>query len=534
MNPKTQTETIEITNFGGPLTRKLNGDLNSGLAKFATSWGYDPFSKPGNLTWFEAPIDIDPTNAVVTGTIVCSKARIETGGTLLFEYAVDTNGRVYKLQPSQLGSPNYDNATLLATLTGVSFPSGGDIEFYGATEKIYISHSTGVKSITFAGGSETAVVAGLNSGYHPLEQFVGKLYVADGNNLQEIDSTGTVTSTAKLSPALPSSVVIRDMNVSLNGVYLNLAASYVPWEGMEVTFDYPSTFAGPGFIFSWNGTDAGITTYRTYPSHAITGIEAFQDSEHIFSDDAFGMAFSDSTGKKLTLPGNRAAFPQSITGNGNFATWMCTEAVDSTLKGSMYYYGQLDAENSLGLYRMFRLSSTQTNGFIFSVPWNTMCANKFTTLDASQVATAVIGYGKHYFSTIDIANGGGTTKRKWYRFLVTPSGAPALQGVYETQTQLFSKKISITQIRVYTEPTTTANGFQLDCINNTGAVITNGSFTYAYAAGTDPTKLQGALERINFNPAIDGLFGLGLRITNTTTTNMTIKKIEVDYTYSGK
>ena len=46
-------ETIEITNFQGRLTRILNGELNSGFAKFTTSFGYDPFSKPMNLTWAE-------------------------------------------------------------------------------------------------------------------------------------------------------------------------------------------------------------------------------------------------------------------------------------------------------------------------------------------------------------------------------------------------------------------------------------------------------------------------------------------------
>jgi hypothetical protein len=53
-----QPTTIEITNFGGRLTRILNGPLNSGFAKFTSSWGYDPFSKPDNLTWFESPTDI--------------------------------------------------------------------------------------------------------------------------------------------------------------------------------------------------------------------------------------------------------------------------------------------------------------------------------------------------------------------------------------------------------------------------------------------------------------------------------------------
>ncbi len=122
-----------------------------------------------------------------------------------------------------------------------------------------------------------------------------------------------------------------------------------------------------------------------------------------------------------------------------------------------------------------------------------------------------------------------------YRFLITSSGTGTPQlGVYETQTQLFSKRITVKQIRVYTEPTATGNGFQVDCIGSDGTIITNGTSTYTFAAGSDPTLLQGALERIDFNPKMGSTYALGLRITNTGTTNMTIKKIEVDWMPSGK
>lgn len=67
---KPEVETIEITNFGGRLTRILNGEMNSGFSKFANSFGYDPFSKPMNLTWFEQPVDI---TGPITDLIVAAK-----------------------------------------------------------------------------------------------------------------------------------------------------------------------------------------------------------------------------------------------------------------------------------------------------------------------------------------------------------------------------------------------------------------------------------------------------------------------------
>jgi hypothetical protein len=123
----------------------------------------------------------------------------------------------------------------------------------------------------------------------------------------------------------------------------------------------------------------------------------------------------------------------------------------------------------------------------------------------------------------------------FYGFTLNPSGTVAPQlGVYETQNQLFSKKIGLAQIRVYTEPTVAGNGFQIDVIGGDGNVIDNGTFNYSFVAGSDQTQMQGALERINFNPNINTLFSLGIRLTNTGTTNMTIKKIEIDYSEEGK
>jgi len=59
-------------------------------------------------------------------------------------------------------------------------------------------------------------------------------------------------------------------------------------------------------------------------------------------------------------------------------------------------------------------------------------------------------------------------------------------------------------------------------------------FTYTYAAGTDPTQLQGPLERIDYNPSVRDTYALGIQIQNAGVANMTIHKIEVDWQYSGK
>jgi len=48
-------ETLVVDNFQGRLTRYKDGKINSGFAKYTSTFGSDPLSSPGNLTWFEAP-----------------------------------------------------------------------------------------------------------------------------------------------------------------------------------------------------------------------------------------------------------------------------------------------------------------------------------------------------------------------------------------------------------------------------------------------------------------------------------------------
>ena len=336
-----------------------------------------------------------------------------------------------------------------------------------------------------------------------------------------------------LSPALPANTFVRDAGVTPDGNYISIASSEIPTEQQDLSGDVGSYKTGAGYLFNWNGIDDGITNYRSFPSHAITSFKTYMNNQYLFSNDSFGMSLGNGNQKILTLTNNRSAIPNAIVSDGNFISWVTREVDNNTLKASLYYFGGLDSENPSGLWRLFRQSASQANGFMYTTPFHLLVNNKFTGLNNTQSSVFVDAYGKQYFSTYEYKT--GAIKYKLYRFLVTPTGigTPTL-GVFETQTQLFSKRIAVKQIRVYTEPTVANNGFQLDLIGSDGAVITNGTFTYSFASGSDETRLQGALERINFNPAMKDVYALGVRITNTGTVNMTVKKVEVDYEYSGK
>src|SRR3990167_4164881 len=159
MATKNGTETLVVNNFQGRLTRYAEGDINSGFAKYTSTFGNDPFTKPGNLTWFESPTRIDSDEDVLTDLIVAARPRLESG--ITYVYAIGSTGRLYKIQVNDptTYNPNYDNPVLLATLTAQSptFKYGASIQFFGATEKIYIGHDKGVTSINFDGTGEAFV-----------------------------------------------------------------------------------------------------------------------------------------------------------------------------------------------------------------------------------------------------------------------------------------------------------------------------------------------------------------------------------------
>lgn len=544
---KAPIQTLEITNFGGRLSRIKMGSLNSGFAKFTSSFGYDPFTKPGQLTWFETPVDI---TGGMTDLIVAMMPRYEGTSSQQFVYAVGNQGKFYKITPNSATNPNVDTSSLIGLVANsAAFNFGGSITFKDSASPTtaYIGNDTQVNRIS-TDGSGDAVVGSAGdynaSVFRPLQKFLG--YVAFGNktNIGLIDSTNTVISSVvagkyqQLNPSLPPDVFVTDMDVSPDGNYLLITTSGVPNEQIgTITGDRQSASASNGNVFKWNGVDAAVTAATQIPSFAVTALQTALDKSMFFSNDTFGASLSDGATKLLTMPNNKSPFSNTTLMNGNFISWISPEVApdNSTIYASMYYYGNLDTENPKGLYRMFRYATALANGFVYNVPTNILTNNKFSTVNNSVSSVVTMGYGKHYFSTYEVNPGhSATDKLTLQRFIVTSTGTGTPQaGVYETQNELFSKRISIAEIRIYCEPTVTGNGYQLDVIGSDGNPVANGTFTYTFGL-VDPTFNTTALERINHNTNMKDLYSFGIRITNTGTTNMIISKIEVDWSYSGK
>ena len=158
------------------------------------------------------------------------------------------------------------------------------------------------------------------------------------------------------------------------------------------------------------------------------------------------------------------------------------------------------------------------------MPYCGIVSNLFYGASSAGYTNNIIGSAKVYFSTLE-TDSAPTTDHKLYKFTSVPTGVGnAIGGVYETQTQLFSKKVTTKEVRIYGEPWVTNNAFTVALIGSNGGVITNSSDTFT--AGTDLTVGD---DFAWYNPAIEPTYALGIRITNSGTVNNTITKVEIDY-----
>src|SRR3990167_11522603 len=112
-------KTIPITNFGGRLTRILNGDLNSGFAKFAPSFGYDPFIKPMNLTWLETPTSIAGIVSLPQAGKVTADS---TQGPNV--HVIDQLGNWYQIRSANLANSNLNSVIGIASVATTDYGFG--------------------------------------------------------------------------------------------------------------------------------------------------------------------------------------------------------------------------------------------------------------------------------------------------------------------------------------------------------------------------------------------------------------------------
>ncbi len=532
--------TITVTNFTGRLTRLNFGDIKSGLAKYPNTFGNDPFTNPSNLQWMEQPTQIDPTGSVITDLIMASKPRLESG--ITYVYAIGHTGRLYKIQVNDptTYNPDYDHPVLLATLAinSPTFKYGSSINFFDATAKIYIGHDLGFTSINFNGTAEAFI--GSAGSYtanvpRPAVQFGQYLYGGNGTNLVQIINGGTVGSYGILSSPNPTGTVIRDLDVNPDGTYIQMTVSAIASPDLTtITQDTNSLSSADSYLMLWNGvvdgTNSGtVTSYSKFNAYSLNANTSFGNFSYQMGYDLGGAAMYDNGKKIISLPNSVSPNFEAMFSTGNLVGLVAPEEDSSVLKASLLFFGQYDREVPVGLYRLFRMSAT-TQTDIQQVPMCVIVSNLFYGASSAGYAQNKIGSAKIYFSTLE-TDSGPTTKYKLYKFTTVPTGAgTAIQGVYETQSELFTKKIKVSAIRLYTTPLVANNSFKLDLIGSSGGVIPNSTITFT--AGTNPVSI--GQDFLWYTPVIEKTYCLGVRITNLGTANWTLAKLELDIDEGGQ
>ena len=527
--------TLEINNLGGPLTRKRTGDIKSGLARFETSWGYDPYSKPGNLTWMEQPTSIASWNNP-QDPLFTMKQRTESN--INYVYGIGGASDLYKVTVNSTTNPNVDTASIIGDANFGSAIRGLGMAFHGSTEKIFMAGDDRIQKVNFDGSGASLIAQSLTSGPRPMTPFLGKLYFGNGNNIGEIDSTDAVTSVSKLSPALPPGLFIRDLDITPDGNYLQIVASRtnaqrVPGDDE----DEASAAAADSYKFYWNGIDSSYSAQQSYSGLVLTTTEITPERNYTFGYDSLGAAIFQDSKKLISLPTSITPNFNSTFSIGNvlgFATAEWEESA-SRFRVGIYEYIQDDNDVPTGLFRLLRQNASVRDEVV-AVTACLNVSNRFYQPSIWGFANNLAGVGKLYYSTRELNVGGSTenNSQKLWRFNTVPLGTQSIvAGTYETQTQIFSKKAKIGEVRLYTEPLIGGNDFVVDLIGSGGSVMAGGSQRFQVATGSVAT----GTDMVLFNPAMAPTYALGVRITNSSTTgvaNWTANKVEVDYMEGGK
>lgn len=518
--------------------------MDNGLAFYPTTFGNDPFSNIGNLTWLEAPTQIDPTGAVITDLIMAAKTRLESG--ITYVYAIGHTGRLYKIQVNDptTYNPNYDNPILLATLSinTPTFKYGSSIQFYGTTtERLYIGSDMGVTQIDFNGANELFVgttISWAQNVPRPSAIFQGVAYWGNGNNIAAIDSTLLVSTYTKLSPAFETGSYVRDLDVSPDGNYLQIITSYLNSPDLTSTVqDTTSLSSADSYKALWNGTDMGVTSRETYSGYSINSNTSFGAYSYTMGYDLGGAAMYTAGTKILSLPNSISPNFEAMFSAGNLVGFAAPETASTFLQASILAYGQYDQEVPKGLFRFLRISAMAPQTDIIQTPTCLVVSNLFYGSSSSGYPNNQVGSAKLYFSTLETSSA-PTTKYRLYKFTTVPTGTgTAIGGVYETQGQtsfklfrsILKKGFVAKEVRFYMQPLVANNSFKIDLIGITGNPIANASYTF-----TAGTNCAIGADYVAYNPQMGPTHLLGVRITNLGSVNWLATKIEVDVEEAGK
>lgn len=514
---------FQLATWDGNLTRKGFGTMNSGLARLGKTFGTNPFFNPGVLSFNEVPTNLDPTHATVTDLVVSMATNVESG--ILYQYGVDRSGTVYKINTTT------DAIVVVTNALSITLKYGGGLKIVesGTTQYLVISHDTGALYCKLDGTSPTAITGPTwtTNAPHPIsDEFAGNLYIGNAYNLVQwsIASLAT-TSNSVLSPTAPINYTMVSLAVDGEGRYLRISITTQTNFTDVITQDPTSIQQVPlTRTLYWNGVDPTYDSFDPFNQSNNTSSYSFAGMDINFGADWFSSAvYANSQGtvsKPAALPFVRPPLQGAITSSGELLIFATPYYVQGSWRCGIFHFGTLDDQDQPTLGCDIAISPTTDNTICTQVGALALAQNRVLKSDGTVLANS-----KFYVSTYET---GGTSKANLYSFNLTPGLGSLSGGVYETEKEKFTLPQQITRVLFCILPSAVNVSFQFDLIDTDDSIPNDGTFNYAYAAGTDETLNQGVQEFIEWTPDLKKFNGLGARLTNTGTAQPGIVQIFIE------
>lgn len=529
-----KVQTVIIDNFSGELTSELIGKLNSGLTPIGTS----PFGKAVFANQFKAkglkPMEYSYSigGTAISATMLHTIKNWVSNPTIS---GVDSEGGFYNIGVAAVSvpTPDVDSVVKFSNSVGDTLHYGGGL-FYDTNAQVlvvgtdsgaYVSSSNPLINPTTATFSAVTGSWNLSGVPRPICFFLGTLYVGDGNKLVALNSNYTaIGNNSVLNPTLPPGYCIRSLALSQDGRYLIITASLRSTTNDFIVTNGPQPQYQPidTVVLQWNGSDPTYSSLQVFKGLNIVSVVSSSTDMIMFGKNMDGVAIYDINGNVLAtvVDVSDASYP----GTPNFAMYPpLLYSVDAV--GRLFFFmmqlGQqmfiyLFDASSGKLYSLYSAGFSTTGIVVGGLSIASLHAN--ATVSGSLVEAT---RSKLYFFWGDL---GGPAYHKSALHLQNYGGG--VQCVYTTQVEEFERKVKPVRIRVYALSVGSGATFLMRLWDASFNNLT-GNLTYTYASGTDLTKAQGALTKIEF--------GLNSRYTNGYMFNLNIngpmfvERVEIDY-----
>lgn len=533
----------QVNMWGGSLSRKAIGFMNSALARWGKSVSLNPWHVPNVLVFNELATNLDPTHATVTDLIVSMAGNVESG--VLYQYAIDRSGHVYKINTQT------DAITLISSTLGITLKFGGGIKVVnssgGGTPITYlvISHDAGALTCLTDGSSSTAIALLSSATWtanipHPIsDEFAGYIYIGNGYNLVQWSIASIVTiSNSVLSPTAPQNFIMNSLMVDGEGRYLRITITTNSNQDLE-TVDPTYLSATPVTRnLYWNGQDPTYDSFDPMNQSNNSASYSFAGNDISFGQDFWGAAMYGDQGAGLTkIFGSsffRPPLQGAITSSGSLLFFGAPYLVQGKWVAGIFANGVLDGEDNPSTWPLLGIPATTPNTIVTQVGVLALAQNRFNKSDGTQLTNS-----KFYISVYETSS---SSVAQLYSFNLTPGAGTASLGVYETQIEQFLMMQTIKRIGIYMRPSQANVSFKLEVIDidETVALPTAGSsfvYTFATDTGAGWDNLLGSGEYIELaGDALPQKYmqGMGLRLTNLGTAQPYITQIFIETQDSDK